>query len=306
MNVTLKQMEYAAALAKELNFRRAAEACFVSQPALSEQIQLLEESVGAVLFDRSRRHVQLTPAGEAFVESARDVLNDVERLVETTRGAGKPFAAPITLGVIPTIAPYFLPKVLGKIRRKAPGLKLFLREEKTTVLLQRVKEAAIDMALLSLTFDPAPFEVELLYQEEFVFVCNKDHQLLNQKRLTQNDLSDESILLLEEGHCFSNQALDVCQMAGAKSNMEFRASSLSTLVQMAANGLGVTLLPRLAVDVEVKGVSTLNLRSFSSPPPKRMVCAVWRKGAAREIEYRQLAQFFQTMAPPCVERIKTG
>ncbi|MBZ0258853.1 hydrogen peroxide-inducible genes activator, partial [bacterium] len=274
-----------------------------TQPALSEQIHLLEEAVGAALFDRSRRHVNLTPAGEAFVENGRDILHTVDKLIESARSAGEPFATPIVLGVIPTIAPYFLPKVLGKIRRKAPNLRLFLREEKTKTLLEKIKQGSIDLAVLSLTFDPDPFEIQMLYDEPFVFVCHKGHPLLEQDELRQIDLSNESILLLEEGHCFSNQALDVCQLAGAKSNMEFRASSLSTLIQMVANGLGVTLLPRLAVDVEVKGMSSLEVRPFLPPEPRRRICMAWRKGAAREKEYRILASFFQRMAPASVKSV---
>lgn len=298
---TFKQLEYAVALAERLHFGRAAEACFITQPALSEQIQLLEESLGARLFDRTRRSVRLTPSGEVFLEHARRVIDAARDLNDAMRGASKPFAAPLHLGVIPTIAPYLLPKILKRVRRAIPELSLFLREDQTHVLLERLKTGQLDMALLSFTFDVSPYEARALYREDFLFVAPDGHPVFKKNRLKESDLSDEAILLLEEGHCLSAQALDVCRMAGAQANTEFRASSLFTLTQMVANGIGVTLLPRLAADVDVKRSSGLRAAPFDEPAPSRIVGLVWRKSAARREEYEHLTRVIRKSLPDSVE-----
>lgn len=289
MDITLKQMRYSTVLARELSFRKAAEACFISQPALSEQIHLLEETLGVQLFERTRRSVQITPSGKRFLEEAARILTEVETLVIQTQSRGKPFALPIALGAIPTIAPYYFPSVLSQLRRSIPELKLYLREEPTDHLLDRLRDGSLDMAMLAVTFDPHGYELTSIQKENFVAIMNKEHPLAKKKRLTIKDISSESILLLDDEHCLSRQTMDVCQLAGAKANQEYRASSMNTLVQMVANGLGITLVPESAIELEVRHNKSLIPVAFSSPPGREL-CLAWRKGAARQKEYTLLAK----------------
>jgi LysR family hydrogen peroxide-inducible transcriptional activator len=287
---TLRQLEYAVAVAEASSFSEAASRCHVSQPGLSTQIRELERLLGVRLFDRDRRGVIVTPAGEEIVECARELLASARGLVENARKRARPLSGPLRLGVIPTIAPYFLPASLPAVRAKYPELKLLLREEKTEVLLALIAKGKLDAALLALDAPLGDVESTPLFDDAFVLAMPAGHRLAKRKRVTERDLEGEHVLLLEDGHCLRDQALAVCDRAGADENADLRATSLSTLVQMVAGGDGVTLLPAIAAPVLAGKGTTLVVRPFRAPAPSRKLGLVWRRGSSRAEELRLLAR----------------
>jgi len=285
---TIRQLEYAVAVAEHLHFRRAAEACHVTQPALSTQVQALEETLGVQLFERAARKVLLTPVGREVVAQARRVLAEADGLSDTARAAREPLAGLLRLGVIPTVAPYLLPRVLPGLRDRFPRLELFLREEFTHVLLQRLNEGELDVLLLAL---PLPGEVEALplFRDEFRLAVPARHPLAGRSRVQDSDLVDQEVLLLEDGHCLRDQALAICNHAGAREASRMRATSLGTLTQMVAGGLGTTLLPKMALDVEGRA-GGVRVIPFTEPTPYREIGLAWRKASSRAPEYRELGR----------------
>jgi LysR family hydrogen peroxide-inducible transcriptional activator len=287
---SLRQLEYLVALADARHFGRAARACAVTQPALSAQILALEERLGLRLFERSRRGVAPTRAGQPIVERARLALRAVDDLVEAARQGREPLSGPLHLGVIPTIAPYLLPRRLPAVRAAFPRLRLFLHEERTERSVARLREGALDLLLLALPVEGDDLESLALFDEPFVLAAPAGHPLAaHSRRLTQRALAGAELLLLEDGHCLRAQALEVCRQAGARETEEVRAASLGTLVQMVANGLGVTLVPAMAVEAEASRAPGLALRRFAPPAPVRRIGLVWRKASARRPEFERLA-----------------
>ncbi len=285
---TIRQLEYAVAVAEHLHFRRAAEACHVTQPALSSQIQALEDTLGVQLFERAARKVLLTRVGREVVAQARHVLAEADALFDTARAAREPLAGLLRLGVIPTVAPYLLPRVLPGLRERFPRLELFLREEFTDVLLERLSEGELDVLLLAL---PLPGEVEALplFRDEFRLAVPAEHPLAGRECVDESDLADQDVLLLEDGHCLRDQALAVCNQAGAREASRMRATSLGTLAQMVAGGLGTTLLPKMALEVEGRADGVWVI-PFGEPRPYREIGLAWRKASSRAPEYRQLGR----------------
>ncbi len=297
MTPTLRQLEYLVALARTLNFREAAEACHVSQPALSAQIQQLEQLLGVQLFERDKRSVRITPAGEALTIRARVVLAGVDDLVGAARAFLEPLVGTLRLGVIPTVAPYLLPAALPAIRAEYPGLRLLLREDQTEHLLERLSSGDLDLLLLALEADLGEVHTEALFSDPFVLATPIDHGLARADGPVAVDaLGDEGILLLEDGHCLRDQALSVCDGAGARELVEFRASSLNTLVQMVAAGEGITLLPSLAVRLETREGRGLATRAFDAPCPARTIGLAWRPGSPRADEFRLLGAHLRAAA----------
>jgi LysR family hydrogen peroxide-inducible transcriptional activator len=286
---SLRQLQYVVAVADNLSFRRAAEDCHVSQPSLSAQLAQLEDALGVRLFERDRRRVLLTPAGALLVERARRLLVDADHLVDAAKRAGDALAGTLNVGVIPTIAPYLLPSVTPAVRAKYPSLMLLWTEDKTEVLVRSLEEGTLDAAVVALEAKLGNnVERELIARDPFVLVTAADHPLgAKHKPLAASDLRDEDVLLLDEGHCFREQALSFCETARAH-ELEFRATSLPTLVQMVAGGAGVTLLPKLALATETAR-SDLRVRSFSDPAPNRTLALVWRKHSPLEPALRKLA-----------------
>lgn len=293
MNPTLRQLEYAVAVADLRHFRRAAERCHVTQPALSTQIQQLEETLGARLFERGRSGVLVTPAGEEIVERARRVLQEVRELGDTAQRWRAPGAGVLRLGVIPTVAPYLLPQLLPELRRGFPGYELQLWEEQTARLVQRLRAGEIDVLLLALPVAGDDLVTAHLADEPFVLLTPRNHRLARVESPRQSDLAGEQLLLLEDGHCLRDQALEVCALTGATQAPQLHASSLSTVVQMVLNGQGITLLPSTAIAVEVRRRKGLVLRSFVEPAPSRALGVVWRRGSARDADYRTVASLFR-------------
>jgi LysR family hydrogen peroxide-inducible transcriptional activator len=285
---SLRQLQYAIAVADLLSFRKAAERCHVSQPSLSAQLAQLEEALGTRLFERDRRRVLVTSAGRALLERARVVLRDTDDLVETARRAADPFVGTMRIGVIPTISPYLLPTVAPALRVAHPHLTVMWVEDKTEVLMTSLDSGALDAALLALEADIGDVERELVARDPFVLVTPMNAALgASREPVKLSELRGASVLLLDDGHCFREQALTFC--AGAKAHeLEFRATSLSTLAQMVAGGTGVTLLPQLSVATEAKRAK-LRVRAFAEPAPARTIALVWRKRSPLAPALQQLA-----------------
>lgn len=283
--VTLRQLQYVVAVADQKSFRRAAEVCHVSQPSLSAQVAQAEDALGVRFFERDKRRVALTAAGEAVVASARQLLGLADELVESSRTLSDPFSGTLRIGVVPTLGPYLLPELAPALRRAFPRLAIVWAEDKTAVLEARLARAEIDGAILALEatasggprFDAYPNVV--LGKDPFVFAAPPEHPLAaSRKPIEAAELEGERVLLLDDGHCFREQALAICARAGAE-EAGFRATSLATLVQMVAGGAGVTLLPSVAVPLENRH-DALRIRPFSTKGATRTVALVWRRGSA--------------------------
>jgi LysR family hydrogen peroxide-inducible transcriptional activator len=296
---SVRQLEYAVALAEQAHFGRAARACAVSQPALSAQIQALEQVLGVRLFERSRRGVRLKPAGERVVQRAREALRALDELGEAAAQAREPLSGPLHLGVIPTVAPYLLPGWLPHVRAAWPRLRLFLHEERTPRLVAQLAAGELDVLLLALPIARADFESCPIAREPFWLATPAGHRLARGRGgpVAEAELAGEPVLLLEDGHCLRDQALAVCRGAGAGESEEVRAASLSTLVQMVAGGLGVTLLPASALEVEARGRQELAVRPFRAPAPSRELGLVWRRASQRGEEFRLLAALLRRHVP---------
>lgn len=290
---SLRQLEYLLAVADARHFGRAARACAVSQPALSAQIAALEEGLGVRLLERSRRGTRPTPAGARVIEHARAVLRAADELVAAAREAREPLTGPLHLGVIPTVAPYLLPRWLPEVRRRHPRLRLFLHEEQTARVLADLSEGRLDLGLLALPVDEPGFESFEIGREPFLLAAPPGHRLAQRagRRVGPEDLAGETVLLLEDGHCLREQALSVCRERGAREAEGVRAGGLSTLVQMVEGGLGVTLLPASAAGVEGRG--GLALLRFRAPEPSRTLGLVWRKASPRGDEFRSLGELLR-------------
>lgn len=276
---TLRQLQYAVAVAEELSFRRAAERCHVSQPALSSQLAALETALGVRLFERDRRRVLPTAKGRELVERARRALLSADDLVEAARQAADPLSGTLRIGVIPTISPYLLPKVAPRLRARFPRLAITWIEDKTEVLVKSLDEGTLDAALLALEAEIGDVARDVIATDPFVLATPKGHPLgIASGPASPADLRGASVLLLDDGHCFREQALAICGAAKAR-ELEFRATSLSTLVQMVAGGAGVTLLPALSVPTEARRAE-IEVRPFAEPPPHRTIALVHRKRSA--------------------------
>jgi LysR family hydrogen peroxide-inducible transcriptional activator len=279
--MNLRDLQYLVAVADHRHFGRAAEACFVSQPTLSTQIKKLEAELGVSLVERTSRQVMLTEAGVRVVEQARSMLAKAHNIERIAKQAQDPEAGTLRLGLFPTIAPYLLAHVVPTFRERFPDLELLLVEEKTDVLLARLRSGALDAAVLALPVPDDGLHTEPMFDEDFVLAVPAEHPLARSRRpVPLADLRSESVLLLEEGHCLRQQALDVCQLAGVPERSDFRATSLETLRQMVSAGVGVTLLPALATKPPVPQPEGVVLVPLAEPVPQRHVGLCWRRSSA--------------------------
>jgi len=294
--MNLRDLRYLIALADLRHFGKAAEACFVSQPTLSTQIRKLESELGVPLVERAPRKLLLTAAGEDAVLRARRIVAEVEQMKEAARRSRDPEAGTLRLGVFPTLGPYLLPHVVPQLRERFPQLELLLVEERSDVLLARLRAGSLDATVLALPLHDEQLHAELLFVEPFVLAAPRHHALASRVSLATSELSDETLLLLEDGHCLRDQALDVCRLSGAQERTGFRATSLETLRQMVAAGVGVTLLPALAVHAPVVQPANICLIPFDAPAPSRKIALVWRKSSALDAFLRTLAQLVGTLA----------
>jgi LysR family hydrogen peroxide-inducible transcriptional activator len=287
---SLRQLQYIVAVADQRNFRAAAESCRVAQPSLSAQVAQVEALLSVQLFERDRRKVVLTSAGQAFVTRARALLIAADELVELAQALSDPFAAKLRIGVIPTVGPYLLPELAPPLRKRYPKLHFLWSEEKTGILVEQLAKAELDAAIVALEAEAiGDLPHVVLGRDPFVFAAAAGHPLASGKGpVRAEQLEGEEVLLLDDGHCFRDQALTFCVRSGA-SQSEYRATSLPTLVQLAASGSGVTLLPSLAVELENRR-HTLRVRPFAPKVPGRTLALVWRKSAALESVLRAIAE----------------
>ncbi|MEO5622248.1 MAG: DNA-binding transcriptional regulator OxyR [Dokdonella sp.] len=293
--MNLRDLHYLVALAEHKHFGRAAASSFVSQPTLSTQIRKLEDELGVALVERAPRKVLLTEVGREIAERARTVLNDVEQIRAAAQRTRDPESGSVRLGIFPTLGPYLLPQVIPTLRARFPRLELLLVEEKTEALLRQLREGRLDAAILALPLHDDQLHQQFLFEEPFLLAVPRGHALASQKSIKLGDLADQSLLLLEEGHCLRDQALEACQLAGAGERAGFRATSLETLRQMVAANVGITLLPLLAVQPPVAPSDAIDLIEFRGHAPSRRIAMVWRKSSAIAGFLQQLAGIFQAL-----------
>jgi LysR family hydrogen peroxide-inducible transcriptional activator len=275
--VNLRDLTYLVAVADHRHFGRAAESCFVSQPTLSTQIKKLELELGVSLVERNPRQILLTAAGEQVVARARVMLKEADDIRGIAQRAQNPESGSIRIGLFPTLAPYLLPHVVPQIHTRFPDLELLLVEEKTEVVLQQLRSGELDAGVLALPVQHDGLHIEPLFVEEFLLAVPHGHPLAEQPGpVDLSVLAAEDLLLLEEGHCLRDQALEVCRLGGGRERRGFRATSLETLRQMVAAGVGVTLLPELAVQPPVPPSPDVALLRFAAPAPSRQVAMFWR------------------------------
>lgn len=281
LHLSLRALGYLVALAETRHFGKAAERCFVSQPTLSAQIKKMEDQLGVQLVERGQQ-ARITDIGERVVERARRVIDEAREIEELARNFQDPQAGELRIGLIPTVGPYLLPRIAGPLHQKFPRLKLLLLEYQTHRLIELLKSGELDLAILALPIPTERLVTRVLYAESFQVALPQGHALTKRRRLTLDDLDGETLLLLEDGHCLRDQALAACRLAKVREAPDFRATSLETLRQMVAAGVGITLLPSLAVEQQEVRAPSMVVRRFVEPEPSRTIAAAWRPGCARE------------------------
>ncbi|MGI9511200.1 MAG: LysR substrate-binding domain-containing protein [Geminicoccaceae bacterium] len=286
----MKQLRYFSALAETLHFGKAAKLCNVSQPALSMQIKDLEGHLGVTLVERGSTRLLLTGEGQEIARRARDILMSVQDLTELAAHHHHPLSGRLRLGVIPSIGPYLLPRLLPDIHQTYPDLELNLRESQTHTLLDDLSEGHLDLLVLALPVEPDDIETLSLFDDPFSVALPQRHDLAARDYIAQEELAEQHLLLLEEGHCLRDQALAICQTAKTD---EFRASSLATVVQMVANGYGVTILPALSLSTEVGNPGPIRVVPFAEPVPFRTIGLAWRRSSPHGEEFVELGHFIQ-------------
>ncbi|WP_069060863.1 LysR substrate-binding domain-containing protein [Sinorhizobium sp. RAC02] len=293
MNFTLRQLRYFEAMARHNHFGRAADACSISQPALSTQIKELEKELGSDLFERGARQVRLTSFGEAFLVRVREILRSVDELGDVARAARNQLAGRLRIGIIPTVAPYMLPAIIGNLTRLYDGLDIHVRETQTAKLVQELTEGRLDTAIVALPVSEPSLTEVALFNEDFVLVRpGKDEG----KPVPNRDmLSEMRLLLLEEGHCFREQALSFCKVNTERPRELMDGSSLSTLVQMVGAGIGITLIPEMAVAVETRS-ATVSIARFNAPQPSRTIGMIWRKTSPLAEQLLQISEVVRQSA----------
>jgi len=298
---TLRQLQYAVAVAETLSFRKAAERCAVSQPALSSQLAQLEDALGVKLFERGAKRVLVTAPGAELLERCRRILVEADDLYGAAQQLAEPLSGNLRLGVIPTIAPYLLPVAAPLLRKRFPRLRLAWREDKTADLMSALRAGALEGAVVALEAELGEVEQLVLAKDPFVLAAPRGHPLSEGPGpLPLSALAKEDVLLLDEGHCFRAQALAFCNRARAH-ELEFRATSLGTLAQMVAGGAGVTLLPELSVPTESKRASVV-IRSLAAPVPSRTLALVWRKRSPLAASLRALGAVLREAYPKVAGR----
>jgi LysR family hydrogen peroxide-inducible transcriptional activator len=280
-DLKLKDLRYLTALAATRHFGRAAAACFVSQPTLSAQLRKLEAYLGVQLIERQPRHVTLTEAGAAIAARARQIIGTSDEIVRLAQDWRDPLAGRLRVATLPTIGPYLLPQLLLRVRKALPQLELLLYEYQTEPMLERLRAGDIDLGILALPVQEDGLEAMPLYDEPFLLAVPEQHRLAARRQVQIAELNDDTLLLLEEGHCLRDQALSVCARSRAHEKQDFRATSIETLRQMVAAGAGVTLLPALACRGTYEAAAGMRLLNLVKPTPSRRIGALWRQSTAR-------------------------
>jgi LysR family hydrogen peroxide-inducible transcriptional activator len=279
--MTLTELRYIVALAREKHFGRAAEKCFVAQPTLSVAVKKLEDELGVILFERGQNEISVTPAGEPILRQAEKVLAEAARIKEIADTAGDPLAGPLRLGAIYTIGPYLLPKLVPLLRERAPKMPLMIQENFTAKLIEALKSGELDVAILALPIEEPGLVAQAVYDEAFRVLVPAQHPWSKEKTIEAGRLLDEQLLMLGRGNCFRDQVLDLCTRAGAGGPQVLEGSSLETIRHMVASGMGITVMPASAVDELPKNDALLRVRPFAEPTPVRRVGMVWRASFPR-------------------------
>lgn len=297
--MTLQELRYLVALADKGHFVRAADACHVGQPTLSVQLKKLEDYLHVTLFERNKHQLRPTPVGAQIIERARRMLAMAEEIRDLARSDHDPMSGPLRLGVIPTLGPYLIPHLLPAIRSTFCNLQLFLREDLTSNLLERLRQGSLDALLLALPVRGDDIEVMGLFREAFVVALPKGHALAQRRLVNEAALCGENVLLLEEGHCMRDQALAICGTSSSDQREELKGTSIETLRQMVAAGVGCTLLPQLAATPGVGSIDSdmVEIRSFEAPEPARTIGLVWRHRYPREATIRGLGELILANLP---------
>lgn len=304
--MTLRQLRYLAALAEHGHFGRAAEACAISQPALSMQIRELERQLGVELIERRPGQVALTEIGIEVVQRGERLLAGARDLVDFARHQRQPLTGALTLGVIPTLAPYVLPRLLPALQRRYPDVRVTLRETQTRILVDELVRGALDVILLALPIPDAEVETLRLFEDPFWLAVPAGEPIRGKARVTSSDIDPRRLILLEEGHCLREQALSYCAFVRQGGGLGLGATSLATVIQMVASGYGVTFVPQVAIDVEVRD-ERIKLLRFARPQPGRTIGLAWRRTSPRKADFAALADVVtKTLTPPRPAKRRRG
>jgi len=295
--MNIRELEYLIAIDEERHFHRAAERCFVSQPTLSGQLKKLEQELGVLLVERSNRQVSMTEAGEAVVKHARIVLTEINAIKDTANYFHDPMVGDVRVGIIPTIAPYLLPIIMPQLNKHFSRLKVWLYEYQTHVLLEKLEKAELDCLILALPVEKHEFVEVNIFREPFRLAVKKDHELAKNKIINMGDIAQQELVLLEEGHCLREHILDVCLLAGVKEQGQYHATSLETLRHMVAEGVGMTLMPELAVPAKTRKTDDIRYIEFSDPKPSRRIGLLYRKNSYREEAFNNIVELIKSVLP---------
>lgn len=294
---TVKQLKYLSELAEHRHFGRAAQACFVSQSALSTAINELEQNLGVTLFERGST-ILLTQVGECLVDEARDMLNQLDNFVEHAKQAQGAFQSDLRFGVIPTIAPFLLPRILKAMHKQYGDNKLFIREDLSPKLIEMLQKGQLDVLLFALPYDTGNLHTQNLFKDELVLCLSHEHQLTEQTTVSIDDLKRQDILLLEDGHCLRDQSLKACNLEHSNLSIPYQATSLNTLVQMVVNNIGITLLPEMAVKANITHDTNAEIRHIQTRQDmSRTIALVWRKNSPRKEEFEALGRIISNLKP---------
>ena len=292
--ITLKQLHYALAVEKTLHFKKAAEACNVSQSALSTAISELERQLGTIIFERNNKQVMVSNEGRLILDQAKKVNFEVSELLQISQKSTKPFESPMSIGVIPTIGPYLLPKVLPEVRKQYPHFKLKIIEDQSHVLVDMVKKGELDVAVLALPYPVEGLMCFNFWQEDFYWVCHKDECPSKVQEITSEELEVHRLMLLKDGHCLKEHALEACRLQNKKQDSGFDSASLHTLIQMVAGKLGTTLVPQMALDQLIHNESEIRAIHLNEPGPHRTLTLAIRPNYLRTNELTLLKDIFMT------------
>lgn len=297
--MNLKDLRYLVAVAEYKHFGKAAECCFVSQPTLSAQIKKLEEFLGVILIERTNKNVFITPIGQEIINKAKQIINHTDELTAYARASRNPLAGTLRIGTIPTIAPYLLPIMMPEIRESLPDLKPLLFEDQTHRIVKKMNDGELDMLILAIPVETGKLEVKNLFHEPFYLAAPTDHKLTRKKEICLDDIHDETILLLEEGHCLRDHALEFCNISQSDDELAFRATSLETLRQMVASKAGITLMPALSVDNKAVSFSSnlIEYREFSDNKIGRDIAVIYRKNTVRADAINKLTGIIKSCVP---------
>ncbi len=290
--MNIRDLKYLIAVAETEHFGQAADRCCVSQPTLSMQLKKLEEELGVQFFERSNKSVMITPVGKALAEQARQILGEINTLKQIASHAKDPLSGEFRLGIIPTMGPYLLPKLLPIMKKHLPKIELIVNENKTHVLLSELRSGLLDAIILALPVPNEGLTAHDLFDEPFLLALPKGHALSKKNKVNLSDIENEELLLLEEGHCLRDQALEACGKIGARDRSGFKATSLETLRHLVAAGAGITLLPEMAIQ---KNNSKMLVKEFPKPCPSRKVGMLWRQNSARLVCCEKMRELFQTL-----------